>query len=467
MPLQGVWTADSGGLPPWKGDYHNDLNTQLTYWAYLEAGHFDQGACFLDFLWSLKGVHEKFARDFYGVPGLVIPGVMALDGKPMGGWAQYSFSPITGVWAALAFYDHWRCTMDRDFLENRAFPYLLESAKATLGLLEPDSRGKLKLPLSTSPEIHNNSRKAWLTPNSNFDLALMRHLFIVVSDMARELGKEKEARRWREVFAKMDDLAVEGKEGPLMISPDEKLPGSHRHLSHLMAIHPLGDLNIDGTDRDRAVIAAALDDLRRLGTRAWCGYSFSWAAAMSARAGRAEDALDYLQKFVNAFVLRNGFHANGDQTRSGLSGFTYRPFTLEGNFAAAQAVLEMVLQSWPPDRLADSTPVIRIFPAMPWRWHDASFERLRAEGGYLVSARWENNATTWFRVEATRDGTLRIRNAFGGRKPRFTGGAPRLEGRDFVLDVRAGDAVEAVFEKPAAVSPKPPGAAEPFRLPRK
>ena len=42
MPLQGVWTADSGGLPPWKGDYHNDLNTQTTYIAYQTAGLFDE-----------------------------------------------------------------------------------------------------------------------------------------------------------------------------------------------------------------------------------------------------------------------------------------------------------------------------------------------------------------------------------------------------------------------------------------
>jgi alpha-L-fucosidase 2 len=46
-------------------------------------------------------------------------------------------------------------------------------------------------------------------------------------------------------------------------------------------------------------------------------------------------------KFVNAFTLRNGFHANGDQTKSGYSDFTYRPFTLEGNFLASQAVHEM------------------------------------------------------------------------------------------------------------------------------
>ena len=38
----GVWTADAGSLPPWKGDYHNDLNTQMTYIAYQAAGHFDE-----------------------------------------------------------------------------------------------------------------------------------------------------------------------------------------------------------------------------------------------------------------------------------------------------------------------------------------------------------------------------------------------------------------------------------------
>ena len=38
IPLQGVWSCDNGKLPPWRGDYHHDLNTQLTYWAYLDSG---------------------------------------------------------------------------------------------------------------------------------------------------------------------------------------------------------------------------------------------------------------------------------------------------------------------------------------------------------------------------------------------------------------------------------------------
>ena len=50
MPLQGVWTADDGGLPPWKGDYHHDLNTQMSYWHYLKANHIEEGESFIDFL---------------------------------------------------------------------------------------------------------------------------------------------------------------------------------------------------------------------------------------------------------------------------------------------------------------------------------------------------------------------------------------------------------------------------------
>ena len=79
-------------------------------------------------------------------------------------------------------------------------------------------------------------------------------------------------------------------------------------------------------------------------------------------------ALTYLRDFHRAFILRNGFHVNGDQIGAGLSGFRYRPFTLEGNFAAAAAVPEMLLQSY--------SGVIRLFPAVPSSWKNASFRKL-------------------------------------------------------------------------------------------
>lgn len=405
MPLQGVWTADAGSLPPWHGDYHNDLNTQLTYWAYLASNHFDQGVSFLDFMWSLKPIHEEFARQFYGTGGLVVPGVMALDGKVMGIWYQYSLSPTMGAWVAQSFYWHWRYTMDPKFLRERAYPYCSGIAEALIGLMKPDKNGKLKLLLSSSPEIHNNFQQAWLTPNSNFDLALIRWILGANAEMAEALGTAEEAIHWKELLARMDDLAVRGDDGALLISPDETLKESHRHFSHLMAIYPLGILSIEGTDRDRQIIKASLEQIDTLGSKFWCGYSFSWMACMRARVGQSGLALESLKDYMDC-TLRNGFHVNGPQTRKELSDYnTMRAFTLEGNFAAAQAVHEMLLQSW--------GNLIRIFPATPKEWKDVSFSQLRAEGGFIVSAERKVGKTVGVTITATADQSLQLKNPFG------------------------------------------------------
>jgi len=437
MPLQGVWTADAGGLPPWKGDYHHDLNTQFTYYAYQAAGRFDQGACFLDFMWDHLPAHRAFAKKFYGTDGAAVPGVMTLDGKAMGGWGQYSLSPTMGAWVAHLFYLHWRYTMDREFLAERAYPYTSAIGQCLSDLLKPGPDGTLKLPLSTSPEIHNNSLRAWLTPNTNNDLALLHCLFASLVEMADALGEKKDSARWRGVLDRLDDLAVEGEAGALKLSPDESLRESHRHHAHLMGIHPLGVLHTEGSRRDRAIIAASLEHTAKLGTRQWCGYSFSWMACMLARAGQAEKAERQLAIYLEAFLSRNGFHVNGDQSGKGYAGRSYRPFTLEGNFAASQAVHEMLLQSW--------GGVVRVFPAVPAKWKDASFTNLRAEGGYTVSAERIGGQTVRVRIQAACDGKLRLRNPFGRAGVTWSR-AVRAVGVDVECRLRTGDVLEGRLE---------------------
>jgi len=405
IPLQGVWTADAGTLPPWHGDYHHDLNTQLTYWAYLASNRLEEGESFLDFMWSLKAVHEQFARNFYGTTGIVVPGVMALDGKPMGAWFQYTLSPTMGVWVAQSFYWHWRYTMNPQFLKERAYPYCSGIAEALVGLMKPDKNGKLKLPLSSSPEIHNNFQQAWLTPNSNFDLSLVRWIFGANAEMAKALSMGNDAMRWQDLLAKMDDLSVEGDDGPLLISPTEPLKESHRHFSHLMAIYPMGILNIEGTNTDRKIINASLEQIDSLGSKFWCGYSFSWMACMRARVGQSEQALKNLTDYMDC-TSRNGFHLNGPQTRKELSDFfKSNSFTLEGNFAASQAVHEMLLQSW--------GGTIRIFPSIPEKWADVSFHQLRAEGGFMIDAERKGGKTLKVTITATVDQPLVLQDPFG------------------------------------------------------
>ena len=463
MPLQGVWTADSGSLPPWKGDYHNDLNTQMTYIGYQGAGHFDEGACYLDFLWDRLPRFRRFAREFYGTRGAAAPGVMTLAGEPLAGWVMYSLSPTMSAWSAHLFYLHWRYTMDDDFLSRRAYPWCSEVGQCMKELLRPNDDGLLVLPLSSSPEIFGNSQRAWLRPNSNYDLMCLRMLFLSLAEMADALDLGSEAARWKALSDRLGPYHVRD-DGTLKLCAQEDLTESHRHLSNLMALHPFNLITADGPQRDRQVIDATLGEWDRLGTRAWTGYSFSWMSALQARVGRGEEAVRYLDIFVKAFILRNGFHVNGDQTRSGFSSFTYRPFTLEGNFLAINAVHEMLLQSWSPTPGERDSEVIRVFPAVPWRWHEAWFEDLRGEGNVRVRARRENNATTWISLTAGRDATVRLWDNFEGRTPAWSRQEVRKVGDNFVIDLSEGETITATFDTPARIPERPGDAAEPISV---
>jgi alpha-L-fucosidase 2 len=429
IPLQGVWTADNGNLPPWKGDYHHDLNTQTTYIAYQTAGLFDAGESFLGFMSGLLPQFQKFARDFYGVDGAVVPGVMTLAGKAMGGWGQYSLSPTNGAWVSHLFVRHWRYTRDPRFLETEAYPFCRAIAGSLAGLLREDRDGYLRLPLSTSPEIFDNSMEAWLPPMSNYDLALVRTAFMDLAELETARHQTADAKTWTALAGRLPPDRVDPATNSLMFADGLPYSQSHRHFSHAMAVHPLGQYDISRGADDRRVINGTIDAIARHGSAQWVGYSFSWFSNMLARAGRAEESLRYLRTFERSFTLRNGFHVNGEQTREGLSNYHYRPFTLEGNFLAMEAVHEMLLQS--------HGGVIRLFPATSAEWQDASFDRLRAEGGFIVSAERKSGKTVSFSITATVDHTLTLRDPFGGGG-RFVRPI-RRENDDIVVELKKGE----------------------------
>ena len=408
---------------------------------------------------------HKFAREFYDAPGAAVPGVMSLAGQPLGGWGQYSLSPTMGAWIAHLFYLHWRHTGDRVFLRDRAYPFCREIGICLRALLKPGADGRLRLPLSSSPEIFDSSRRAFLKPNSNYDLASMKMLFLALTEMAAATGDVEASADWAATAKQLGDFHTHP-DGTLLLDENTPLPGSHRHLSNIIALYPFNLITTDGSSREQQIIAASLADWDQAGTRAWCGYSFSWMACLCARVGDAEAALRNLDIFVRAFTLRNGFHANGDQTRSGFSGLTYRPVTLEGNFLAMEAVHEMLLQSWSAEPGSGSVGVIRLFPATPWRWHDASFENLRAEGGHKVSARRQNNVTTWFRIVAGHDGLIRVRDNFGGRVPGWNcQGVRKVEG-NFEIQAKADQSIEATLPGLDEIPAPPANLAAPVEIKR-
>lgn len=403
ISLQAVWTADNGRIPPWKGDFHHDLNTQLSYWPSYSGNHLEEGLGFFDHLDENLENYKRYTRTYFGVEGLAVPGVTTLDGTEMGGWIQYSLSPTVSSWLAHHYYLQWKYSMDKDFLKNRAYPWVKEVCNFLEKITVKDEKGLRKLPISASPEIRDNSLEAWFPQNTNYDLALMKFSFEAGAELALELGLVSESDHWKDVLASFGDFAIT-ENSELMFAPSLPYQESHRHFSHMMAIHPLGLIKWEDGGKAQEIIKNSITLLDKVGPDGWCGYSYSWLANMKARAKDGDGAAKDLSIFAKAFVLPNSFHANGDQTKSGLSRFTYRPFTLEGNFAFAAGLQEMLLQSY--------AGFIEIMPAVPDGWKDIAFEKLRAEGAFLISAKKVDGHVTEIKIEAEKGGVATLKLPF-------------------------------------------------------
>jgi alpha-L-fucosidase 2 len=403
ISLQAVWTADNGKLPPWKGDFHHDLNTQLSYWPAYSANHLTEETGFINWLWKHRETFKQYTSEYYEAEGLNVPGVTTLSGEPMGGWIQYSFGPTVSAWLGHHFYLHWRYSMDEEFLKEKAYPWIKEVAIYLNAISEIDETGKRKLPISSNPEIHNNEREAWFGETTNFDLALIRWTYEKASELALELDYKNEAQQWKARLSEWPELAIN--ETGMLIVPDLAYETSHRHFSHQIGFHPLGIIDVSNGEKDTETIRRTLKNLDEKGSLQWTGYSFSWLANMKARAFDGKGAAEALKIFATSFCLPNSFHVNGDQSGKGYSNFTYRPFTLEGNFAFAAGLQEMLLQS--------HTGIIHVFPAIPKDWKNGSFENLRAEGAFLVSSTLKNGVIKKVTIHSEKGGLLKLKSPFG------------------------------------------------------
>ncbi|WP_442587812.1 glycosyl hydrolase family 95 catalytic domain-containing protein [Pedobacter sp. AW31-3R] len=400
ISLQAIWTADNGSLPPWKGDFHYDLNVLMSYWPGYTANHLDLTASLPNWLWKVKEENRKWTRNYFGVEGINVPGVTTLSGKPMGGWIQYSLGPSTSAWIAHHFYLQWKYSMDETFLKEKCYPYLAEVEKYFRQMLIKDQQtGKYQLPLSSSPEYHDNSLRAWFKMNTNFDLTLIHNLYLRFAEVAKASGKASE-----EILHMEKQIAgLDVNETGLTIAPGTDLSFSHRHLSHLMAIYPLSLMKKE--DSPSAVIMKnSMNRLEKLGTRNWYGFSFPWTAALYAQMGESDSAVVNLRKFATNFVSKNSFNLNGDQKGGQYCNYTDRPFTLETNFGFAEGIHQLLLQS--------EHGYVEIFPAVPKSWRNISFQNLRSQGAFLISAKKENGITRMVSINAEKGGLCRIKLPF-------------------------------------------------------
>ena len=434
--LQGVWSPD-GEMPNWQGDYHLDLDIELSYWPAYTSNHLECAGPLYEWGNRLLPRLEAECKRFFKCEGAFWRCALGPNGEPVYGYLSTEHCPGNGAWFAYQYWQRFRYSQDEDFLRDHAWPMLRASMLLYENLLEEGKDGRYHLPLSSSPEYGENSPHAW-GADTAYDLALIRFLAEALLESIERLRlDEPHADKWRDILNRLAPLPTAATMTPaarkqiadamrkldymraeecscscqpipdaLFVMQDAPYAFSHRHLSHLLSIYPVGQLDIDGSEQERKTILDSIQSVWLQGQGGWVGFTFSWAAVLGARAGLPAFAWRMLTEYAGHFVGPNSFHLMGDYRKSGASSITFRTMILQAGFAAAAAIMEMLLQS--------RGGTIRVFPAVPPEWKDVAFCDLRAEGAFLVSATRQDHKLQWLEIRSERGMPCRLVNPFPG-----------------------------------------------------
>ncbi len=454
ITLQGLWTTD-GAWPPWRGSYTTDMNVQQSYWPIYTANQLESAKPLYDMYWRNLPAHRKLGTYFYGREIAIITGEHGPGGEPFPGFFTDEHSPGAGAWIAHHFWLHWQYSRDRRFLRERTYPFLKEMVQAYLHIIEKRADGKYHIPFTDSPEFYCG-RPNSLGNDNNYDLALLRFLLESLIEARKELKlREPDRAHWADVLKNLIPYAVVPtglhtyevqalsvhepipdwqQHGCLAIRPGLPLPHTHRHHSHLIGIYPLGVIDPERSAAERRLVEGSLDDIVFKGVGEWGAFSFPWAAMIAGRSGNALMAYRYLRGYLDGFVMPNSFNSNTDYRNVGFGPPRGVAMTLEAGFAAAAAVLEILLQS--------HHNLIRVFPTCPSTWGDAQFVSLRAEGAFIVSARMANYQVQFVEIASEVGGPCRVANPFTGTDVTLTDldtdKARRLTGEILTFRTRRG-----------------------------
>ena len=438
--LQGLWAMD-GREPPWRGDYHADMNVQETFWSAAPGNHLDLLDVWLDYAHAVLPEVERVTRAIFGTEGAFwfcafLPGYRPIIGSD---WHPTALAWSHTGWLAQLAWLRWRYSMDRGWLAERGYPLVRSTFEFYSANLEEGADGRYHVPLSSSPEYDGPRPSAWCR-DPNIDIALIRRCCDWVIEMEGALAIDELSARAREIHERLAPCHLVEFDYPSFYVRDAAPPGrnvlalwegkpldySHRHPSHLMAIHPAMDLTVDGSEREREIIRASLLHYLALGQYCWAGHTYVQMVSLAAVIGEGEMAHNFLRHYRDHWTLPGGLHFNreiGWQGNTFFGGVAWEriseqaPFTIETTCGIACGIADMLLQGW--------GDYLRIFPAVPRAWRDALFVDLRAEGAFTVSALMRDGRVRWVRITAEVERECRLRDPFGGEALEVLGAQPR------------------------------------------
>ncbi|NQV36151.1 MAG: glycoside hydrolase family 95 protein [Phycisphaeraceae bacterium] len=416
--LQGLWNNSNN--PPWRSDYHSNINIQMNYWPAEPTNLSDCHTPLVAYINSLRDVRTRATTAQYQSQR----GWTVQTENNIYGGSSWRWNPPGSAWYCQHVWEHFAFNQDKGYLRDTAYPIMKEVCHFWEDRLIALPTGKLVTPDGWSPEHGPEGQGV------TYDQMIVWDLFTNTVQAAKTLGADRE---WAAALQVKRDMLLGpkvGKWGQLQEWMDDidDPKNQHRHVSHLFGLHPGRQISPLTTPQLAKAAKVSLQGRGDGGT----GWSRAWKINFWARLLDGDHAYVLLRNLLTPTGFKGTDMNNGGGVYPNLFD-AHPPFQIDGNFGATAGIAEMLIQSHMYNEQAGAYE-IQLLPALPQAWSTGQVLGLRARGAFDVSLHWKEGQLVQAEIRAHKTGACLIR--YGGKQQTLqarAGGTYRLNA---ALDVQ-------------------------------
>ena len=235
------WSYDKIGTA-WHGDYHMNYNIEQPFWMTFSSNHLEKNLPYVNLIESLMDVSQKWAKEYYGLPGAYFPHSsypvkMTMNPYPVPSWG---WEICETPWAVQGLWWHYLYSGDAAFLRDTAYAPIKAAVKFLVAyMMRPDARGgkrwnddKYHIFPTVPPELYGLQPGFKYNYDCSVDLTLTKFIFKAFRKATKILGIEKSEKpllfNIDDILAHFPDYptAESKKYGKVFVS----VPGEHAQV---------------------------------------------------------------------------------------------------------------------------------------------------------------------------------------------------------------------------------------------